>query len=52
MLFKYDKNRSSKAPEKFLQNYTGVLQTDRYKVYQNLKTFGEITLLSCMAHAC
>jgi len=51
VLFKYDKSRSAKAPQRFLQKYTGTLQTDGYKVYQNLQTQGSIKLLSCMAHA-
>lgn len=51
VLFVYHKGRSRAAPEKFLENFTGTLQTDGYKVYQSLRTKGTITLLGCMAHA-
>jgi len=51
VLFNYDQRRSRKLPEQVLMNFTGMLQTDGYKVYQVLKTNGEITLLGCMAHA-
>jgi transposase len=51
VLFNYDKGRSRKLPEKVLMNFTGMLQTDGYRVYQALDTKGEITLLGCMAHA-
>ncbi len=51
VLFKYDQGRSRKLPERVLSNFTGILQTDGYKVYQILQTKGEITLLGCMAHA-
>jgi len=51
VLFKYGKGRATKAPQEFLQDFSRTLQTDGYKVYQNLKTTGEIELLSCMAHA-
>ncbi len=51
VLFKYHKSRERKAAEQVLEHFTGTLQTDGYKVYQNLRTKGEITLLGCMAHA-
>jgi len=51
VLFTYNKGRSREAPEKILANFTGTLQTDGYKVYQVLRTQGEITLMGCMAHA-
>ena len=51
VLFVYNKGRSREAPEKVLENFTGTLQTDGYKVYQALNTKGDITLLGCMAHA-
>lgn len=51
VLFVYNKGRSREAPEKVLENFTGTLQTDGYKVYQSLNTKGDITLLGCMAHA-
>ena len=51
VLFTYNKGRSREAPEEILDNFTGTLQTDGYKVYQVLRTQGEITLMGCMAHA-
>lgn len=52
VLFKYDTSRSAKAPSKFLQDFRGTLQTDGYKVYQNLRIKGTLKQhLSCMAHA-
>jgi hypothetical protein len=51
VLFNYDQGRSRKLPEQVLMNFTGMLQTDGYRVYQALETKGEITLLGCMAHA-
>jgi len=50
-LFDYHKGRGRNVPEKFLENFTGTLQTDGYTVYRNLTTKGDITLLGCMAHA-
>lgn len=51
VLFVYHKGRSRAAPEKVLEHFTGMLQTDGYKVYQALDTKGDITLIGCMAHA-
>lgn len=51
VLFDYHKGRGKNVPEEFLENFTGTLQSDGYKVYQHLTTKGEITLLGCMAHA-
>lgn len=51
VLFVYHKGRSRAAPEKVLEHFTGMLQTDGYKVYQALNTKGDITLMGCMAHA-
>ncbi len=51
VLFNYNKGRSREAPEEILENFTGTLQTDGYKVYQVLRTQGEITLMGCMTHA-
>lgn len=51
VLFDYHKGRGKQIPETFFNNFTGTLQTDGYKVYKNLTTNGDITLLGCMAHA-
>ena len=50
-LFRYHKGRDKKAASDFLQDFSGTLQTDGYRVYQHLQTQGDITLLGCMAHA-
>jgi len=51
VLFKYDPSRSAKVPKDFLQEFSGTLQTDGYRAYQNLNTKYPIKLLCCMAHA-
>ena len=51
ILFDYHKGRGKNVPEEFFENFTGVLQSDGYKVYKNLVTKGNIKLLGCMAHA-
>lgn len=51
VLFKYDASRSTKAADKVLHQFHGTLQTDGYKVYQNLKNRANIKSLACMAHA-
>lgn len=51
ILFQYDSSRSKNLPEKILENFSGTLQTDGYKVYQNLILKNQLTLLGCMAHA-
>lgn len=50
-LFQYDTSRSKKLPERVLENFSGTLQTDGYKVYQSLAVKNQVTLLGCMAHA-
>ena len=50
-LFRYHKGRGGHAAKELLNEFTGHLQTDGYKVYQNLQTKGSITLIGCMAHA-
>jgi transposase len=51
VLFKYDPSRAAKVPKDFLHQFSGTLQTDGYKAYQNLSTKYPIKLLACMAHA-
>lgn len=50
-IFRYHKGRGRNTPETLLNNFSGHLQTDGYKVYQNLQTKGRIKLIGCMAHA-
>lgn len=51
VLFKYNPSRAAKVPKDFLQEFSGTLQTDGYKAYQNLNTKHPIKFLACMAHA-
>lgn len=51
VLFKYSPGRARGAPEEVLQDFNGLLQTDGYAAYNDLKTNGKITLAACMAHA-
>ena len=51
VLFKYSPGRARGAPEEALKDFNGILQTDGYTAYNDLKTKGEITLAACMAHA-
>lgn len=52
VLFDYRKGRDSSGPKEMLKEFSGILQTDGYKVYESL--FGnhpDIVLTFCMAHA-
>ncbi|MGH1386723.1 IS66 family transposase [Kordia sp.] len=51
VLFKYYPSRAAKVPKEFLQEFSGTLQTDGYKAYQNLNTKHPIKFLACMVHA-
>lgn len=48
-VFDYRHSRGREGPKRFLQNFTGNLQTDGYSAYNNLGI--KIKLLACMAHA-
>lgn len=48
--YEYDPSRGQTAPQTFLQDYKGYLQTDGYAVYDALPN-KEIKLVNCMAHA-
>ncbi len=50
VLYEYDQGRGQTAPESFLHQYKGYLQTDGYTVYNNLKN-KHILHTCCMAHA-
>lgn len=50
-LFRYHKSREREAPDEFLANYEGYMQTDGYAAYDNLSNHAKITHLGCMAHA-
>jgi transposase len=49
-LFDYREGRGREGPNDFLKNYQGVLQTDGYTVYDQLKQKNQITHAGCMAH--
>lgn len=51
MLFHYQKGRSQHAAEEVLNGYQGYLQTDGYKVYDNIGKRKGIVHLNCWAHA-
>jgi len=48
--FHYRKGRGQNGPKELLGNYDGYLQTDGYKVYDNIVKGKPITLVGCMAH--
>lgn len=51
VLFDYQKSRGREGPDGLLKNFTGYLQTDGYKSYNNLSNKAHITQLACWAHA-
>jgi hypothetical protein len=51
VVFDYRESRGREGPKKFLEDFTGHLQTDGYTAYEKLAPPGKITLLACMAHA-
>ena len=52
VLFNYHPGRDQSAPKDFLQDFSGVLQTDGYAAYDAvIKKNTNITLAGCMAHA-
>lgn len=51
VLFDYRKGRSREGPKEMLQDFTGYLQTDGYKVYDWFATRPGITMVGCIAHA-
>lgn len=51
VLFDYQPGRGQDGPKKLLQDFTGVLQSDGYAVYQALfKNSDKVNQLYCMAH--
>jgi transposase len=51
VLFDYRKGRGKEGPRDLLKNFSGFLQTDGYKVYDEFGLKREITLVGCLAHA-
>jgi len=51
VLFDYRKGRSAIGPSEMLKDFTGILQTDGYSVYESLfANHPKIILVYCMAH--
>lgn len=51
VFFQYDARRSTKAGEALLPNFSGILQSDGYTVYEAIEREQEVQLIHCMAHA-
>ena len=51
VLFSYQKGRSGECMNNHLENFKGKLQTDGWKVYEQLKDNPEMELFNCWAHA-
>lgn len=49
--FEYHPTRGAIAPEEFLKEYHGYLQTDGYAAYERFDKRSDITLTGCMTHA-
>src|SRR5581483_4190214 len=51
VIFDFHTSRKSEHPEKFLQHYSGYLQTDAYTGYNGLHRAGKVKAVACFAHA-
>jgi transposase len=52
VLFDYQKGRNATGPKIMLEEYSGIIQTDGYSVYESLFAHhADIVLVYCMAHA-
>lgn len=51
VLFEYDPSRSGEVPKRLLEDFSGVLQTDKYKGYDAVVRDNGITHFLCLAHA-
>jgi len=52
VLFDYQKGRDMSGPKEMLKDFTGIIQTDGYSVYETLYgNHSDIILVYCMAHA-
>jgi transposase len=49
--FRFDLTRSGDVVEKDLNDFKGLLQTDGYSGYNNMRADANVTALGCMAHA-
>ena len=48
--FEYNESRSGKVASDNLKNYTGILQTDGYGGYNNLRVKSDIISIGCWTH--
>lgn len=51
VIFDFHANRKAEHPEKFLQEYSGYLQTDAYTGYNGLHKACKVKPVACFAHA-
>ncbi len=51
VIFDFHTSRKSEHPEKFLDGYSGYLQTDAYTGYNGLHKAGKVKAVACFAHA-
>jgi transposase len=51
LLYLYDKSRSGKVPDEYLEGYQGRIQTDGYGGYNRLSESPDIVRYGCWAHA-
>lgn len=52
ILYDYQKTRKADHPKKFLEGFSGILQTDGYQVYHTMEKEKEnLTVAGCWAHA-
>lgn len=51
VVFQYRKGRGMHGPKEFLEDYSGYLQCDGYKVYDKIGQASGIILVGCIAHA-
>lgn len=51
ILYDYQKTRKAEHPKKFLEGFSGILQTDGYSVYHSMeKERADLTVAGCWAH--
>ncbi|MDT9201434.1 IS66 family transposase, partial [Limnospira sp. PMC 1042.18] len=51
VVFDYLASRAKEGPNLFLQTFSGLLQTDGYKGYNDVAARTDVTMFACMAHA-
>jgi transposase len=51
VFFEYSSSRSASVPNETLKNFTGILQTDGYSGYNNLRAMPSVISIGCWDHA-